>query len=106
MKISGFISALFIITISANIFSQSIDFLITADGSKKPISPYIYGTNQLLTEEEKKRNKRLKDEIDELKKGFNSENNNCNQNIDEIARSNFNKINESYLLFLKITSDL
>ena len=52
MKISGFISALFIITISANIFSQSIDFLITADGSKKPISPYIYGTNQLLTEEE------------------------------------------------------
>jgi len=52
MKIAGFISALFIITISANIFSQSIDFLITADGSKKPISPYIYGTNQLLTEEE------------------------------------------------------
>ena len=50
-----------------------------------------------LTEEEKKRNKRLKDEIDELKKGFNSENNNCNQNIDEIARSNFNKIKDNFL---------
>lgn len=50
-----------------------------------------------LTEEEKKRNKRLKDEIDELKKRFNSENNNCNQNIDEIARSNFNKIKDNFL---------
>jgi hypothetical protein len=52
MKITDFISALFIITVSANIFSQSIDFLISADGSQKPISPYIYGTNQLLMEEE------------------------------------------------------
>lgn len=52
MKITDFISALFITTVSANIFSQSIDFLISADGSQKPISPYIYGTNQLLMEEE------------------------------------------------------
>jgi len=52
MKITGFVSALFIITVSVNIFSQSVDFFISADGSQKPISPYIYGTNQLLTEEE------------------------------------------------------
>lgn len=45
-------SALLILTISINIFSQSIDFFISVEESLKTISPYIYGTNQLLTEEE------------------------------------------------------
>lgn len=52
MKMISFISALFIVIISANIFSQSIDFSISVEESLKTISPYIYGTNQLLTEEE------------------------------------------------------
>jgi mannan endo-1,4-beta-mannosidase len=52
MKMISFFSALFIITISTNIFPQSIDFFISVEESLKTISPYIYGTNQLLTEEE------------------------------------------------------
>lgn len=52
MKTTRFITALSIMIVSTNIFSQSIDFSIIVDGSQKPISPYIYGTNQLLTEEE------------------------------------------------------
>lgn len=52
MKIISFILVFFIITISQNIFSQSVDFNITIGDSLKTISPYIYGTNQLLTEEE------------------------------------------------------
>jgi len=44
----------FIISAAAcsNIFSQSIDFKIYVKDSLIAISPYIYGTNQLLTEEE------------------------------------------------------
>ena len=52
MKIICFFSALFIVTVSSNIFSQSIDFFISVEESLKTISPYIYGTNQFLTEEE------------------------------------------------------
>jgi hypothetical protein len=33
-------------------FSQPVDFIVTIEDSLKPISPYIYGTNQLLTEDE------------------------------------------------------
>ena len=52
MKMIVYYSALFIVTISANICSQSIDFFISVEESLKTISPYIYGTNQLLTEDE------------------------------------------------------
>lgn len=36
----------------SNIFTQSVNFTIYVKDSLKSISPYIYGTNQLLTEEE------------------------------------------------------
>lgn len=52
MKITSFILTVFIITIASNIFSQSVNFTITVGESLKTISPYIYGTNQLLTESE------------------------------------------------------
>ena len=52
MKMIGFLSALYVIIISTNIFSQSVDFSISVEESLKTISPYIYGTNQLLTEDE------------------------------------------------------
>lgn len=52
MKMASLYSALFIVTITINIFSQSINFSISIEESLRTISPYIYGTNQLLTEEE------------------------------------------------------
>jgi mannan endo-1,4-beta-mannosidase len=52
MKMIVYYSALFIVTISVNIIPQSIDFFISVEESLKTISPYIYGTNQLLTEDE------------------------------------------------------
>ena len=52
MKFISFIIATFIITLSQNVISQTVDFTITVGETLKTISPYIYGTNQLLTEEE------------------------------------------------------
>ena len=52
MKMIHFLSVLFVFINSSNIFSQSVDFSISVGESLKTISPYIYGTNQLLTEEE------------------------------------------------------
>lgn len=38
--------------LSINNFSQSVNFLVIVEGAPRIISPYIYGTNQLLTEQE------------------------------------------------------
>ncbi len=52
MRVYSVLSAIFVLTVSTNVFSQQVDFFISAGESLKTISPYIYGTNQLLTEEE------------------------------------------------------
>ena len=52
MKIFSFLSALIIVIVSSNVFSQPVSFSISVEESLRTISPYIYGTNQLLTEEE------------------------------------------------------
>ena len=52
MKRISFLISIVIINFSINIFPQPTNFFITFEESLKTISPYIYGTNQLLTEEE------------------------------------------------------
>ncbi len=52
MRIYLLYTIIFLAAVCSNIFSQSVDFTIAVKDSLKPISPYIYGTNQLLTEEE------------------------------------------------------
>lgn len=52
MKQVKFYTFLFHTAIYFNIYSQSVDFTIYVKDSLKAVSPYIYGTNQLLTEEE------------------------------------------------------
>lgn len=50
MKLIG--TSILLLIFNLNIFSQSVNFLITVEESPRMISPYIYGTNQLLTEQE------------------------------------------------------
>lgn len=52
MKMRSLITVIFFTVTSTHLFSQSINFVISEPESLKSISPYIYGTNQLLTEEE------------------------------------------------------
>ena len=52
MRTAVFLSAFGVLIFSTNIFSQSVNFSISVEESLRTISPYIYGTNQLLTEEE------------------------------------------------------
>lgn len=52
MKKFSIVLTILILFTSINIFPQTVDFTITVGESLKTISPYIYGTNQLLTEEE------------------------------------------------------
>ncbi len=82
------VSLITIILGHLSLFAFEISFSINTENERKPISPYIYGTNQLLTESE---NWSLRRSGGNRWTGYNWENNASN------AGSDWNHSSDSYL---------